>query len=121
MLEMILLDDIADHNILLRNMLEETLEALGVHTEYREARTAEEEAVFARQAKDRAVCFLDIELGGEENGIDAAYRIHEADPDGCIVYVSAYQQYAMDCLHIQKAPRFSGARRKNRYALPRAC
>ncbi len=99
MLELILLDEVAEHNSLLRHMLEETLEALGEKAEFREARTVEEAEALARAAGERAVYFLDIELGTDENGIDAAHRIHEADPDGCIVYVSAYQQYAMDCLH----------------------
>ena len=99
MLELILLDEVAEHNSLLQHMLEETLESLGEKAEYRMARTAEEAVDLAGKAKDRAVYFLDIELGADENGIDAAYRIHQADPDGCVVYVSAYQQYAMDCLH----------------------
>ncbi|MBQ8137137.1 MAG: response regulator, partial [Clostridia bacterium] len=99
MLNIFLLDEIAEHNTLLRTLLEKNLQALGEEAEYHFAVNAREAAAFAEQAKPHSVYFLDIELGDDENGIDAACRIHEADPDGYIVYVSAYQQYAMDCLH----------------------
>ena len=99
MLNIILLDEIAEHNTLLRTLLEKNLQALGEEAEYHFAKNAREAATFAKQTKPHSIYFLDIELNDDENGIYASYRIHEADPDGYIVYVSAYQQYAMDCLH----------------------
>ena len=99
MLDIILLDEATDHNTLLKTLLEREIAALGEQAEFRTALTGEEAAAFAAETKGPSVYFLDIELGTETNGIDTAYKIHELDPDGYIVYVSAYQQYAMECLH----------------------
>lgn len=99
MLDIILLDEIERHNTLLEAMLKEAVGVLGEEAVYHAVLTAAEAAVLAGQAGPKAVYFLDIELGTEQNGIDVARRIHEEDPDGYIVYVSAYQQYAMECLH----------------------
>lgn len=99
MLNIILLDEVAEHNSLLKTLLEQEITALGEQAEYRSAVTGEEAVAFAAQTNGPSIYFLDIELGTESSGIDAAYKIHALDPDGYIVYVSAYQQYAMDCLH----------------------
>ena len=99
MLNIILLDEAEDHNALFQALLEREIAALGEQAEYHTALTGEEAVALAAKTKGPSIYFLDIELGTDSNGIDAAYRIHEKDPDGYIVYVSAYQQYAMDCLH----------------------
>lgn len=99
MLDIILLDEIERHNTLLEAMLKEVVEAFGEEAVFHAVLTAKETVVLASQAGPKAIYFLDIELGTDQNGIDVAYRIHEKDPDAYIVYVSAYQQYAIDCLH----------------------
>lgn len=52
---------------------------------------------FAATAPADTVYLLDIQLEDEKNGIELRRRIHELDPDGYIVYISAYEEYALEC------------------------
>ena len=75
MLNIILLDEVAEHNSLLKTLLEQEITALGEQAEYRSAVTGEEAVAFAAQTNGPSIYLLDIELGTESNGIDAAYRL----------------------------------------------
>ena len=100
MLNMILLDEMPDHNTLMQKLLSEIVPLVGETANFYTAQTREETISFAENSYPNSVYFLDIELeNGDSLGIDTAYKIHELDPNGYIVYVSAHQQYAMDCLH----------------------
>lgn len=52
---------------------------------------------FAASAPADTVYLLDIQLEDDKNGIELRRRIHDLDPDGYIVYVSAYEEYALEC------------------------
>jgi len=52
---------------------------------------------YASRAADGTVWFLDIELNDTSNGIDLCKMIHERCAQAYIVYVSAYQHYALKC------------------------
>lgn len=63
-----------------------------------ELRCALETLEFARANTACSVYFLDIELGQLQDGIEICRQLHQLDSSAHIVYVSAYQHYALECL-----------------------
>lgn len=62
------------------------------------ATEADEVAAYAKSSREPTVYFLDIELGGSTS-LRLSDAIHRNPQESYIVYVSAYPQYAMSCLH----------------------
>lgn len=99
-MNLVLLDDMADHHIILATHLKRLFDERGWEGHVAlEATTVQEVLAYAAACKTPTVYFLDIEL---EKG-ETSLRLYEAiEASGCesyIVYVSAHPHYAMDCLH----------------------
>lgn len=98
MLHFVVIDDNAVHRELMAQRLYEVCAELALDydiplsTEHSEAVLA-----YAAGAPQSTVYMLDIELQEQNNGIDLRRQLHETDPDGYIVYVSAYERYALEC------------------------
>ena len=94
----VLVDDIETHHQVLSSKLETTCRKLEIPCEIVLTTTRWEDAAdYAGKDQQDTVYFLDIELSDEINGIDLCRRIREKNPSALIVYVSAYQQYALLC------------------------
>ena len=97
-MDFVLIDDVQSHHDILAAKLQWACGEL--HIPCRIALTTENwrDAVqYAEQAADGTVWFLDIELQDEINGVELCRRIQEKAARAFIVYVSAYQQYALEC------------------------
>lgn len=57
----------------------------------------QEVMAYAADAPENTIYLLDIQLEDETNGIELRRKLHEVDQDGYIVYVSAYEHYALEC------------------------
>ena len=98
MMHFVLVDDERAHHGILQSKLAWACEQLKVNGEVALATEDWRQAVaYADQAAEGTVWFLDIELNDEINGIDLCRMIHEKNDGAYIVYVSAYQQYALEC------------------------
>ena len=102
MIQLILCDDKQAHNATLKMMMEKVVRQHQVQA--RVALTAsrkEEVLAFAQQHPVDSIYFLDICLNDaaldDPRGIALCKRVRALNPRAAIVYVSAYQQYALDC------------------------
>ena len=94
----VLADDQREHHAILRRRLEASCAELGIRAEFGlEAEKAEEVLAYAEHAPEETVWFLDIELGEGINGVELCRRVRELNRNAYIIYVSAYQQYALEC------------------------
>ncbi|MBR3763484.1 MAG: response regulator transcription factor [Clostridia bacterium] len=94
----VVVDDIAIHRELLTQRLQEVCTELAMEYDIPlSTQSGEEVLAYAAHAPEGTVYLLDIELAEENNGIALCRRLHEVDPDGYIVYVSAYERYALEC------------------------
>ena len=94
----VLIDDIQSHHDILKSKLELVCKSQGIPCTIAVATTEWKDVVdYAQHAPKDTVYFLDIELTDEINGIDLCKQIKERNPLSYIVYVSAYQQYALLC------------------------
>ena len=94
----VLADDQQEHHQILRKRLESVCAKLNIHMEIDlEAETAQAVLGYAANAHDETVWFLDIELNDEINGVELCHRIRNLNRNAYIIYVSAYQQYALEC------------------------
>lgn len=92
------IDDTAIHRDLLTQRLQEVCAELALDYDIPlSTQNSEEILAYAAHAPQCTVYLLDIELAEERNGIELCRRLHEVDPDGYIVYVSAYERYALEC------------------------
>lgn len=98
MLNFVLIDDNPDHHSILTRRLNEICDQLHADaqvalmtTDYRQV------LAYAAAAEGITVYFVDIELNQEITGIELCHRIRKNCPSDYVVYVSAYQQYALDC------------------------
>lgn len=99
MLPMILLDDQRQHTVLLQLMLSQICEQENIDAEIIPGMVDPEEVLsFAKRNHQPALYFLDIELEQAQNGINLCMQIRQLDEHACIIYVSAYQHYAFQCL-----------------------
>lgn len=94
----VVIDDNAAHRELMAQRLGEVCAELSLDYDI-PLSTEHSEAVltYAANASEGTVYMLDIELQERNNGIDLRRQLHEVDPDGYIVYVSAYERYALEC------------------------
>lgn len=94
----ILVDDVQAHHAILAEKIEVVCNQIHLPCSIALATTHWQEALdHASNAPQYSVYFLDIELSDEINGIELCRRIREKDPRSYVVYVSAYQQYALLC------------------------
>lgn len=94
----VIIDDAQVHRELLAQRLQEVCGELELKCDIALSTEHGREVLdFAADAPAGTVYLLDIELQEENNGIDLRRQLHEVDPDGYIVYVSAYERYALEC------------------------
>lgn len=100
MLHFVLCDDNPRHNQTLAYHLNTLSPKLPIPCELSLITTNPLEVIsFASHAPDSTVYLLDLVLEGEiMTGLDVCRSIREHDPNSYIIYVSAYAEYAMDCL-----------------------
>lgn len=95
----VLLDDEKGHHEILSAALMRLCARYGWNGRIALAATdADEVAAYAESSSEPTVYFLDIELGGSTS-LRLSDVIHRNPQESYIVYVSAYPQYAMSCLH----------------------
>ena len=94
----VLVDDEKSHHEILKAKLEQACVLTGIPCDIaltcEKWQTAE---AYAAKAPPGTVWFLDIELMDEISGIELCRRIREKNRRAYIIYVSAYQQYALEC------------------------
>lgn len=92
------IDDTEIHRELLTQRLQEVCTELAMDYDILlSTHSGEDILAYAANAPQKTVYLLDIELSDENNGITLCRMLHEVDPDGYIVYVSAYERYALEC------------------------
>ena len=100
MLHFVLCDDNPRHNQTLSHHLSALAPTLSMESELTLVTTNPREVIdYALHAKQPTVYLLDLVLEGEDmNGLDVCSVIRTRDPNAHIIYVSAYAEYAMDCV-----------------------
>lgn len=100
MLHFVLVDDNPEHHHILAGRLREICAQMALegqadlmtddyHQALEYAKNAQEEEI--------AVYFVDIELQQDITGVELSRRIRSIRPSDYVVFVSAYQQYALQC------------------------
>lgn len=101
MLTFVTIDDVPENNQVLKEMLDAVCRPIELEHQFglmtTDPKEFESYAVTRATGTDTTVYFMDIELGAALNGVELCQRLHDIDPRGYIVYVSAYQQYALKC------------------------
>lgn len=101
-IDFILCDDQASHNQTLQLMIDSVLEKEKIEHRFAcVASKAEDVLRYAKDHSETAIYFLDICLDENDlntpRGIDLCTQILEYSPKSCVIYVSAYQHYALSC------------------------
>lgn len=98
MLNFVLIDDNAAHHQTLTNQLNQVCAQLNAEVKVALMTTDVYDVLnYAVAAKGTSVYFVDIELKQDITGIELCHRLREICPSDYIVYVSSYQQYALEC------------------------
>lgn len=96
--DIVLLDDNAADNSILEAAINGLCEREGIGAAIALSTTNISDVIrHARSNGRNTAYFLDINLNDTMDGIDAAKLIYEYDPNGLIVFVTAYSQYAIRC------------------------
>lgn len=100
MLHFVLCDDNPRHNQTLSFHLKQLGPDLPMPYELSLVTTDPQEVIaYAGHASGPTVYMLDLVLEKNElSGLDVCKAIHDKNPAGYIIYVSAYAEYAMDCV-----------------------
>lgn len=99
MISLVLCDDNPRHNQTLRIHLQQILPKLPVQVEIVLATTDPDDVIaYAQATHNETVFFLDLELEQAQNGLDVCRAVRAFDEQAIIIYVSAYSEYAMECL-----------------------
>ena len=94
----VLADDQTSHLDVLAGRLKEVCASLGIPAVIGlSAGSVQEVLDYAKTAPEETVWLLDIEMNDPINGIELCRRIREANRNAYIIYVSAYQRYALEC------------------------
>lgn len=100
MIRFILCDDQESHNQTLQLMIDTVLEKTE-HCFTCIANSADDVLDYVRNHTEAAIYFLDICLNENDlntpQGIDLCTQILGYSPKSCVIYVSAYQHYALSC------------------------
>lgn len=101
-MNIVLLDDCGSHNEVLQMMLSQICERNKIPVVFALQATRLEEvlAYAASMSHPQTVYFLDIQLEQEQTGIDICRQLHRDGVRDRFIFVSAYPQYAMDCLKV---------------------
>lgn len=96
----VLLDDVASHNEILAAKLINLCSKNNWdgHVALK-ATTLQEVISYARASTTPDVYFLDIKLSEDEDTLALHRYIQKKKSESYLIYVSAYPQYAMECLH----------------------
>lgn len=96
----VMLDDVGLHNETLSTKVMQLCEknSWDAHIALK---TTDYDAVmdYAAGSRESTVYFLDIELGNNKTTLPLHTAIQQSPCENYIIYVSAYAQYALDCLH----------------------
>ncbi|MCI5847064.1 MAG: LytTR family DNA-binding domain-containing protein [Clostridiales bacterium] len=99
MIHFVLCDDDARHNQTLQSHLEQILPALPVQAEMTLITTEPDQVVaYARREHAPTIFLLDLVMEKGLGGLEVCRAIREADDRAVVIYVSAYAEYALDCL-----------------------
>ena len=99
MIHFVLCDDNPRHNQTLHTHLEDILPNLPVEADIALVTTSPGKVIrYAQAPHEQTVFLLDLVLEQEQSGLDVCRAIREADDQALVIYVSAYAEYAMDCL-----------------------
>ena len=100
-MNVVLLDDVSDHNAQLKMVLERVFAREHIEANFAlEATSLEEIMAYAATDPPQTVYFMDIRLEQEETGIDICRRLRRPNVRDRFIFVSAYPHYAMDCLKV---------------------
>lgn len=99
MIDLIICDDNALHNQTLVHHLTQMTHQLDLPLNIAFVTTQGEEIIgYAKSAAaGKRLYMLDLVLEQPCSGLDLCQSIHQYDPDGCVLYVSAYPEYALEC------------------------
>lgn len=101
MMNIVLLDDVEQHNAQFRSVLTRVLEEEHIEALIAlEATRAEEVLEYARTNPPLTVYFLDIRLEQPQTGVDLCRRLRREAVRDRFIFVSAYPHYAMECLKV---------------------
>lgn len=94
----VVIDDIAIQRQLIVDKLYEVCQELEIPCDIAlQTESWQEVTAYAVSAPADTVYLLDIELADEQNGIALRRELSSLDADGYIIYVSAYERYALEC------------------------
>ena len=101
-MNIVLLDDCGGHNELLRMMLAQICKRNRIPVVFALQATQLVEVLTYAASKHhpQTVYFLDIQLEQEQTGIDICRELHRDGVRDRFIFVSAYPQYALDCLKV---------------------
>ena len=100
-MNIVLLDDSPAHNAQMRRAIEDIAKRENLPAEVvLEATAFEELEAYAAGNPPKTLYFLDIRLETNETGIDACRALTRSDVHDRFVFVSAYPNYALDCLKV---------------------
>lgn len=98
MTHFVLCDDNARHNQTLSILLSQLIEKQRLNAELACVTTQPQDVLrYAQASAGQTLYFLDLELEQETNGLDLCRQIRKADKQSLIIYVSAHQEYALQC------------------------
>lgn len=96
----VLLDDVAAHNGFLATKLMNLCRRNGWDGYVAlKATTLQEVVAYAQSSTVPSAYFQDIRLNENEDTLALYHHIQKQKAESYLVYVSAYPQYTMDCLH----------------------
>lgn len=99
MISFVLCDDNSRHNQTLLTHLERLIPRLPTQAEVALATTDPKDVIaYAQKEHQQTVYLLDLVLEQEQSGLDVCQAIHAMDQEALIIYVSAYAEYALECL-----------------------
>lgn len=99
-MQFVLIDDVASHNDILEAKLTRLCHMRGwdCHIALKTT-SAGDVLAYAKECRQPTVYFLDIRLSDQEDTLTLFRTIQAQHHESYIVYISAFPQYAMNCMH----------------------
>lgn len=99
MVSFVLFDDNPRHNQTLFTYLKRLIPKLPAQTSVALITTEPGDVLaYAARPHEQTIYMLDLVLEQEQTGLDVCRAVRRADPDGLIIYVSAYASFTLDCM-----------------------
>lgn len=99
-MQFVLIDDVAAHNDILEAKLIRLCHKRGWDCRIAlKTTSAGDVLAYAKQCQQPTVYFLDIRLSDQEDTLALFKAIQAQHHESYIIYISAFPQYAMDCMH----------------------